>query len=128
MKALDIGAPGFVFTTNYTETYLKQVVELISPQGRFALIDDPASLDVVPLKLKSISMHWELMFTRSLFQTADLARQGEILQQMAELVDSGKVRSTLTRTINGINAANLREAHQRPERGDMVGKLVLQGW
>lgn len=128
VKALGIGEPGFVFSTNHTETHLRQIVDLIAPQGRIALIDDPASLDVNPLKGKSLSLHWEFMFTRPMFQTADMARQGEILQQMAELVDSGKVRSTLTHTIDGINAANLRDAHQRLERGDMIGKLVLQGW
>lgn len=128
VAALGHGAPAFVFSTSHSEQYLKQMVELIAPQGRIALIDDPAMLDVNPLKGKSLSLHWEFMFTRPLFQTADMARQGEILKSVAELVEAGRLRTTLTDTVAGIDAANLRRAHQRLERGDMIGKLVLEGW
>lgn len=125
---LDIGAPEFVFSTNHSDVYLRQIVDLILPQGRLALIDDPASLDVNPLKGKSVSLHWEFMFTRSMFQTSDIGRQGEILREVARWVDAGKVRTTLTQVIEGINAENLRTAHQQIERGEMIGKLVLEGW
>lgn len=128
VEALNIGKPSFVFSTNHTETYLKQIVELITPQGRIALIDDPEVLDVNPLKGKSLSLHWEFMFTRPMFQTADMARQGEILQEVGKLIDAGKIRTTLTTEIQGINAENLRRAHELVERGDMVGKVVVSGW
>ncbi len=128
IAALGIGAPAFVFSTSQSDTYLPAIAELIAPQGRIAVIDDPATLDVNPLKSKSLSLHWEFMFTRALRETADIARQGEILAKVAQLVDEGRLHSTATQTIDGINAANLRRAHQLVERGDMVGKVVLAGW
>lgn len=57
VAALGIGAPAFVFSTTNTEQHLAEIVELIAPQGRFALIDDPASLDINPFKRKSVSAH-----------------------------------------------------------------------
>lgn len=128
IAALETGAPEFVFSTSHSDVYLRQIVELMAPQGRLALIDDPASLDVNPLKSKSLSLHWEFMFTRPMFQTADIGRQGQILRKLARLVDTGKVRSTLTQVIHGINAQNLRQVHQQIERGDTIGKLVLEAW
>ena len=128
VAALNIGAPSFVFSTNHTDRHLPQIVELIAPQGRIALIDDPETLDVNPLKGKSLSLHWEFMFTRPLRETADIERQGEILVETARLVDEGIIRPTATQILHGINAANLRHAHERVERGDMVGKLVVEGW
>ena len=128
VAALNIGAPSFVFSTNHTDCHLPQIVELIAPQGRIALIDDPETLDVNPLKGKSLSLHWEFMFTRPLRETADIERQGEILAETARLVDEGIIRPTATQILHGINAANLRRAHERAERGDMVGKLVVAGW
>ena len=128
VEKLGIGAPSWAFSTSHTEHYLPQLAELLAPQGRIALIDDPAALDANPLKGKSISLHWEFMFTRPLRETADIARQGEILAKVAQLVDEGRLKTTATQTIDGINAANLRRAHQMVERGDMVGKVVLAGW
>ncbi|MGI9595243.1 MAG: zinc-binding alcohol dehydrogenase family protein [Acidimicrobiales bacterium] len=128
IEALGIGAPGFVFSTNYSEDYIGQVVELIAPQGRFGLIDDPPVFDIMPLKAKSISAHWELMFTRPLFQTADIARQGEILNQVAALFDEGKIRSTVTESLGTISADNLKQAHALLETGKARGKIVLEGF
>ena len=128
VEKLGIGAPSWAFSTSHTEHYLPQLAELLAPQGRIALIDDPAALDANPLKGKSISLHWEFMFTRPLRETADIARQGEILAKVAQLVDEGRLKTTATHIIDGINAANLRRAHQMVERGDMVGKVVLVGW
>lgn len=128
IAALDRGAPTFVFSTTHTDRHLSDVVELIAPQGRFALIDDPASLDIVGFKRKSISVHWELMFTRSLFATPDLAEQGRLLDAVAELVDAGRIRTTATEVLSPINAENLIEAHRRIESGTTRGKIVLQGW
>ncbi len=128
IEALDLGAPAFVFSTNHTEDYLEQVAELIAPQGRFGLIDDPATLDIMPFKTKCISTHWELMFTRSLFRTADIARQGEILNEVADLLDAGRIRSTATETLGTIRAENLMRAHKILESGKARGKLVLEGF
>lgn len=128
VEALAIGAPGFVFSTTHTEEHVGPALELIAPQGRFGLIDDPPSLDVMPMKQKSVSTHQELMFTRSLFDTADIARQGEILNEIAALVDAGTIRSTATETLGAINVENLRAAHRQLETGAARGKLVLTGF
>ncbi|MDH3669189.1 MAG: zinc-binding alcohol dehydrogenase family protein, partial [Paracoccaceae bacterium] len=128
IEALGIGAPGFVFSTTHTDQYIEQIAELIAPQGRFGLIDDPEVLTIQPLKPKSVSTHWEFMYTRSMFGTADIARQGEILNEVAALLDSGKVRSTATETLGVINADNLTRAHKILESGKARGKLVLEGF
>ncbi|TWB20267.1 NADPH2:quinone reductase [Rhizobium sp. ERR 1071] len=128
IEALGIGAPAFVFSTTNTSDHVDSIVEAIAPQGRFALIDDPKTLDVVPFKRKAVSTHWELMFTRPLFNTADMIEQHKLLTKIAELVDSGKIRSTLTETAGAINAANLKKAHALVETGKMKGKVVLAGF
>ncbi|MFT4194410.1 zinc-binding alcohol dehydrogenase family protein [Ottowia sp.] len=128
VEALGLGAPAFVFSTAGTDAYLPGIVELIAPQGRIALVDDPVSLDIVPLKRKSLSVHWEFMFTRPLLGTADIDRQQAILRKVAELADQGRVATTRTQSLGTINAQNLREAHALLESGRAIGKIVLSGW
>ncbi|MHB8822540.1 MAG: zinc-binding dehydrogenase, partial [Pseudomonadaceae bacterium] len=106
-----------------------QLVEALTPQGRLALIDDPAQpLDVMKLKRKSLSLHWELMFTRSLFETPDMIEQHHLLQRVSRLVDQGVLRTTLGEHFGTINAANLRRAHALLESGKAKGKIVLEGF
>lgn len=128
VKALGLGAPGFVFSTTQTDAHFADIVELIAPQGRFGLIDDPAQLDALPLKGKAVSLHWELMFTRSMFGTPDMARQGQLLDEVAALVDAGRIRSTATETAGKIDAATLRRVHAQIESGSAHGKIVLEGF
>ncbi|MEJ5019912.1 zinc-binding alcohol dehydrogenase family protein [Ochrobactrum vermis] len=128
VEALGIGAPAFVFSTTQTLDHLSEIVTLIAPQGRFGLIDDPDKLDIMPFKRKSVSVHWELMFTRPIYQTADMAEQGRLLNEVARLVDEGKVKTTLTDVLSPINATNLKAAHGVLESGKAKGKIVLEGW
>ncbi|MBP0443332.1 zinc-binding alcohol dehydrogenase family protein [Roseomonas sp. SSH11] len=128
VAALGIGAPAFVFSTTQTDRHLAQIAELIAPQGRFALIDDPATLDVSLLKRKSVSLHWEFMFTRSMFGTADIAEQAALLDEVSRLVDAGTLRTTLGESFGTISAANLRRAHALIESGKARGKVVLEGF
>ena len=125
-----IGQPQVQLVASLTHTgqHFGQIVESLAPQGRFGLIDDPAQLDVMALKRKSISLHWELMFTRALFETPDMQRQHEILNRVAELVDAGTLRTTLGEHFGAIDAANLRRAHAVIESGKARGKLVLEGF
>ena len=125
---LNMGAPAFVFSTNHSDTYVQQIAEFIAPQGRFGLIDDPKAFDIMPFKGKAVSIHWEMMFTRSLFTTEDIARQGEILDTVACLIDAGKIRSTATESFGTINAENLKRAHALIESGKAKGKIVLEGF
>lgn len=128
LGALGLGDPAFVFSTTATGQHLADVVELIAPQGRFGLIDDPESLDIQGFKRKSVSVHWEFMFTRSLFGTADMGEQGRVLDEVARLADAGRIRSTLTRRMGPINADTLKQAHVLQESGRACGKTVLEGF
>lgn len=128
VEALGIGAPAFVFSTNDTGAHLPEIAALIAPQGRVALIDDPAGLDVMVLKRKSVSLHWEFMFTRPVFGTADIDAQHALLSELSRLVDAGTVRTTLAETFGTINAANLTRAHALLESGRAKGKIVLAGF
>ncbi|MBX3660397.1 MAG: zinc-binding alcohol dehydrogenase family protein [Ramlibacter sp.] len=128
LAALGVPAVDYVASLTQTQQHMPQYLECIKPQGALALIDDPAALDALPLKRKSISLHWEMMFTRSMFGTPDMARQGELLAEVAALVDAGRLRSTLTEQVGPINAANLRRAHALVETGRSIGKVVLAGF
>lgn len=128
IKQLGLTAPLYVFSTTQTDQHLADIVELIAPQGRFGLIDDPEQLDIKPFKSKSVSVHWEFMFTRSMFQTEDMAKQSELLNEVSKLVDEGKIKTTVTEVISPINAENLKRVHQQIESGTTKGKIVLQGF
>ncbi|NKK98853.1 zinc-binding alcohol dehydrogenase family protein [Rhizobium leguminosarum bv. viciae] len=128
VAALGIGAPGFIFSTTNTDSHIGDIVEAIAPQGRFVLIDDPKTLDIVPFKRKAVSIHWELMFTRPLYGTPDMIEQHKLLNKISELVDAGKIRTTLSEIVGPINAANLKTAHAMVESGRMRGKAVLAGF
>ena len=125
---LGIGAPAFVFSTTHTEQHVADVAELIAPQGQFALIDDPKGFDIMLFKRKAVSIHHELIFTRSIYGTPDMNEQGMILNALAVLVDDGKIRTTLTQQLSPINAANLKTAHALIESGAAKGKIVLEGF
>jgi NADPH2:quinone reductase len=128
VAALDLGAPAFVFSTTGTGGHVAAVAELIAPQGRFALIDDPETLDVGMFKRKSVSIHWEFMFTRSMFMTADIDAQGALLDEVSRLVDRGVLRTTLAEVLGPVSAANVKKAHAILESGKARGKLVLEGF
>lgn len=118
-----------VISLNQTEDHFDAIAELIAPQGKLALIDDPKTpLDVMKLKRKSVSLHWEFMYTRSMFQTADITKQHDLLTAVAQLIDQGKLRTTLGEHYGPINADNLRRAHAQIESGTTIGKIVLEGF
>jgi len=124
----ELGAPAFVFSTTRTDLHAADIAELIAPQGRFALIDDPETFDAMLFKRKAVSIHHELIFTRSMFGTPDMAEQGNILDAIADLVDEGRIGTTLTERLAPIDAANLKRAHALIESGTAKGKVVLEGW
>jgi len=128
LEAIGVGQVDHVASLTHTDTHFAQLIEALRPQGQLALIDDPKSLDVMPMKRKALSLHWELMFTRSLFQTPDMIKQHELLERVAELIDSGVLRTTLGEHYGAINAANLIRAHELIESGKAKGKIVLDGF
>lgn len=125
MQQLGLSAPLYVFATTQTGQHLADIAELIAAQGHFGLIDDPEKLDIKPFKSKSVSVHWEFMFTRSMYQTDDMSQQSQLLNQVAHLVDQGKIKTTVTQVLSPINAENLKRVHQQIESGTTKGKIVL---
>jgi zinc-binding alcohol dehydrogenase family protein len=128
LKAGGFGEIDYVAALTQTEQHYDQIIDSLKPQGKLAVIDDMDKLDIMKLKTKSISLHWELMFTRSLFQTPDMAEQGRLLAEIADLVDTGRIRTTANNNVGRINAANLRRAHALIESGKAQGKVVLAGF
>lgn len=117
-----------IASLTHTDLHFPQIVEAIAPQGHIALIDDPEPIDVRLLKRKSVSLHWELMFTRSMFNTPDMVAQQHLLNEVARLVDAGVLRSTVAEHFGPINAANLERAHALLSSGKARGKIVLEGF
>ncbi|MEU6347603.1 zinc-binding alcohol dehydrogenase family protein [Streptomyces sp. NPDC046977] len=117
-----------VFSTTNTDRNLAAYAEALKPFGQIVAIDDFDSLPIGVLKAKSISYHWEFMYTRSLFQTPDQAEQHHILTQIARLVDAGILTTTANQDLGPINAANLREGHRILEAGTAIGKITLTGF
>lgn len=117
----------YVFSP-HTAGSIGKFAEILRPGGAATAIDEPEGLDILPLKDKSISFHWEFMFTRPLFQPPDMIEQHELLDRVAEMIDEGTIRTTLSQELSPINAATLRQAHAMVETGRMTGKVVLTGW
>jgi zinc-binding alcohol dehydrogenase family protein len=128
LKAIGIPNVRYIAGLNQTDLHYAEMVAAIAPQGRLALIDDPAQLDVRQLKLKSVSLHWELMFTRAMFETPDMQKQHDLLNEVARLIDVGTLRTTVGQHFGVINAANLRRAHALLESNTAKGKIVLEGF
>jgi NADPH2:quinone reductase len=127
MKALGI-SPRYVAALTNTDEHIASIVELIKPRGRIALIDDPQSLDIMPLKFKALTLSWEFMFTRSMFQTEDMDVQHKLLNRVADLLDDGTLISTVNQHFGTMNVENLRRAHELQESGAAIGKTVLDGF
>jgi zinc-binding alcohol dehydrogenase family protein len=128
LKRIGIPEVNYVASLTASAKHFAAMPDIIAPQGMFGLIDDPASLDVVPLKRKSVSVHWEMMFARSLFGTPDMGAQHDLLTEVSALVDAGTIRTTMTQNFGTINAANLKKAHALIESGTSIGKVVLEGF
>jgi len=127
VAALGMGSPAFIFATSPIGGVIADLAELIAPQGRIALINGEAA-DLFVFRPKSVSIHFELMFTRPLLQTADIEEQHRLLNEVADLVDSGRVRSTMRENYGRIEAANLMRAMAFLKSGRAIGKVVLAGF
>ncbi|WP_421842569.1 zinc-binding alcohol dehydrogenase family protein [Marinobacter algicola] len=117
-----------VASLNATDQYFDDYVAALRPFGRIAMIDDPASLDVMKIKPKSLSLHLEFMFARSMHHADDMKVQHDLLNTVSRLVDQGYIRTTAGKNLGVINADNLRTAHRELESGMAVGKIVLKGF
>jgi NADPH2:quinone reductase len=128
VEQLKLPPVALVASLTFTDQHYKAIAELMAPQGKFGLIDDPPEFNVAAFKGKAISIHWESMFTRSSFQTPDMIAQHRLLDDVADLVDKGVLHTTMEQSFGAINAANLKKAHALLESGKSRGKIVLEGW
>jgi zinc-binding alcohol dehydrogenase family protein len=128
VEQLKLPPVALVASLTNTDQHYKALADLMAPQGKYGLIDDPPEFNVSAFKGKAISVHWESMFTRSSFQTPDMIAQHHLLNDVSDLLDKGVLRTTLDQTFGTINAANLKRAHALLESGKSRGKIVLEGW
>jgi len=127
LKELGINAVDYVLILNDTDRHFPVAAQLVAAQGTIAtIVENESALDVSLLKAKSAGFVWDFMFTRSMFQTADMAEQGKLLDAVAQLIDQGEIKTTLNKVLSPINAANLRSAHAQLEGGRVIGKIVLK--
>ncbi|SDA99795.1 zinc-binding alcohol dehydrogenase family protein [Sinorhizobium sp. NFACC03] len=129
LAALGHAAPDLILLLNDPDRHYPVVAEILASQGRLCSVvpfDHPPDINLI--MRKSAGFLWEFMFTRPMFATADMARQGAILNSVATMIDEGRLISTASETLGAINAANLRAAHARLESGRTLGKLVLAGF
>jgi len=112
-----------------TDAYWDAMADAIAPQGKICtIVENKGPLDQQVMKLKSVTHVWELMFTRSKYQTEDMVEQHKLLERIAGWIDSGMIKGILRETLEPINAANLKKAHAKLESGTMIGKLALKAW
>jgi len=122
--------PRYIAGLTATDQHFEFIADVIAPQGKFGLIDDPdpSAINIGLLKQKSISLHWEFMYTRSMMQTADIEAQRDLLNRVSDAVDAGDIVTTANKTMGAINAENLKAAHSFQESGCAIGKTVLYGY
>ncbi len=126
LKAAGTDSVDNIFCTTQMERHWKVMSDCIRPQGHIVLIDDPVdSLDITVFKLKSVTLSWEFMYTRSMFETDDMAEQGKLLSTVAGLLDEGTLVTSRKKTLTGLTPENIQAMHIRQESGTMMGKQVL---
>ncbi|SIS79770.1 zinc-binding alcohol dehydrogenase family protein [Alicyclobacillus vulcanalis] len=118
-----------ILCLNSTDRHWESMADVIAPQGKIcSIVETSTLLNLELLFGKSVTFAWELMFTRPRYQTPDMARQRDILNRVADWVDAGEIRTTMTEHLSPINAENLRKAHAKLESGRTIGKIVLSGF
>ncbi|WP_061936767.1 zinc-binding alcohol dehydrogenase family protein [Aureimonas sp. AU22] len=127
LEAIGFGLVDYVFGVTQTPRHMADIGQLVRPFGHLCVIDS-AEMDLAPIRFKSVSLHFEYMFTRPVFQTADMIEQHRLLAEVSRLVDAGRIRSTRTRTLSPISAETVREGHRLTETGRTLGKTVIAGW
>ncbi|MEM8488652.1 MAG: zinc-binding alcohol dehydrogenase family protein [Bacteroidota bacterium] len=120
--------PKYVASLNATDQHFSSVLQFIKPRGHVVFIDDPETLDIKPGKGKALTFSWELMFTRSMFQTDDIEKQHVLLNRVSEMLDNGTLVSTVTSHLGNLSAETLKKAHEIQEGGRVIGKQVLDGF
>ncbi|MEM9272523.1 MAG: zinc-binding alcohol dehydrogenase family protein [Cyanobacteria bacterium P01_F01_bin.143] len=119
----------YILCLNDTDGHWTAMTDAIAPQGKIcSIVENKNTLDMNILKSKSATFVWEFMFTRSMYQTEDMADQSKLLNDLSKLIDDGVIVTTCNDVVKPINALNLRNVHQRLEKGRSIGKIVLADW
>lgn len=127
LKELDLETVDYIFCLSKTEKYWETMEKVIIPQGKIcSIVETDEKLDITLLKNKSVTFVWETMFTRSMFETNDMIEQHHLLNEVADLIDNGEVKTTLSERLSPINAENLRKVHAKLESRTSIGKVVLK--
>ena len=124
LQALGV-QPQYIAALTASDRHYEAMIEAIAPRGKIGMIDDPQGIDILKAKPKALSLHWEFMFTRSMFKTEDMIVQHHLLTQLADLVDAGKIVTTLTDDLGPMTVQSLKDAHRHQESGRAIGKTVL---
>ena len=118
--------PDYILCLNNTDDHFKAMSELIAPQGMIcSIVETTQSHDLDELKTKSAGFVWEFMFTRSMYKTGDRIKQHELLNSIADLIDSGELKTTLKEVFGEMSVENIMKAHKLLEAGSSIGKIVL---
>jgi len=125
IAALGVGPVNYTAALTHTDKHFAQIIEAAAVDGKICLIDDPVSLDVIPMKGKCLSLHWEMMFARSMHQTADMIGQHNLLTEVSSMLDKGTLRVTGTKHMGAITLENLIAAMEYQATDAAVGKTVL---
>jgi NADPH2:quinone reductase len=129
LKNIGFDTVNYIFCLNSTEQHWEKMADVIAPQGKIcSIVETNQLLNLNLLKNKSVTFVWELMFTRPMYETTDMDEQHKLLDKLARLIDTGKIKTTMTECLKPINAANLRLAHSKVEKGSMIGKMVLENF
>ncbi len=129
LRTLGFENVDYILCFNDTDRHFKAMAEAIAPQGKIcSIVENSGPLAVGDLKSKSATFVWEFMFTRAMYGTPDMVAQHKLLNEVARLIDAGRLQTTLGENLGAINAENLRRAHAMLEGGQTIGKLVLQGF
>jgi NADPH2:quinone reductase len=125
-KRIGVSDVDYIFCLNSTEQHIQNMADVVKPQGKVCtIVETKAPVNINAFQRKSVAFCWELMFTRSLFETDDMKAQHDLLGEVAGLLESGTLRTTKTHSFGPLNAANLRRAHAAVEQGNTIGKVTL---
>ncbi len=129
MGELGIDGYDYILCFNDTDEHWQTMAGVVAPQGKIcSIVETSGDVDLGTLKSKSATFSWEFMFTRSMYETEDMIEQHHLLNRVSELIDVGKLKTTLDKVLKPINATNLKQAHAEIEGRHTIGKIVLQGW
>src|SRR5690606_34258366 len=127
LEAVGISGVHYIFCLTNIDDHMESMANAILPQGKICSIL-PAMKPLHPaLFSKSVSFSYELMYTRSVYQTKDMISQHHILNQLADWVDEGEIRSTMSKKLAPLNPETLKEAYENLLTGRTIGKIVVEG-